>query len=292
MTAHATIEERQRCLAAGMNDHISKPIDPDNLFATVGRFCPPAERGAPENRSPDLSPPQPRKEQSEEKPPTPSRLDELTRPEGRTPVPDGIPSIAGLDAQDGLARVRQNQKLYRRLLRQFSEQQGPVISQVTDALSRGDVALAERLAHTLKGLAGNLGAKPVQSAAAVLEKAIRSQAPMAEVEVAMRQVAAVLDPLIAGLSTALNPTLPEISTPVSTSTPGDPAQSRAAAAQLDQLLSEFDPVAADFIETHQAALRPLFNEGTWAEFEKLVQGYSFAEARTQLEPVIKSLPPA
>ncbi len=47
MTAHATIEERQRCLAAGMNDHIAKPIDPDNLFETVARFYTPAQAGAP-----------------------------------------------------------------------------------------------------------------------------------------------------------------------------------------------------------------------------------------------------
>ena len=46
MTAHATIEERQRCLAAGMNDHIAKPIDPGNLFATVGRFYAPADGGS------------------------------------------------------------------------------------------------------------------------------------------------------------------------------------------------------------------------------------------------------
>ena len=46
MTAHATIEERQRCLAAGMNDHISKPIDPDNLFETVGRFYKPRSGAA------------------------------------------------------------------------------------------------------------------------------------------------------------------------------------------------------------------------------------------------------
>ena len=38
MTAHATTEERQRCLAAGMNDHIAKPIDPDHLIETVARF--------------------------------------------------------------------------------------------------------------------------------------------------------------------------------------------------------------------------------------------------------------
>ena len=43
MTAHATVEERERCLAAGMNDHVSKPIDPAALFETVGRFYKPAE---------------------------------------------------------------------------------------------------------------------------------------------------------------------------------------------------------------------------------------------------------
>ena len=46
MTAHATIEERQRCLAAGMNDHVAKPIDPGNLFATVSRFYAPADAGS------------------------------------------------------------------------------------------------------------------------------------------------------------------------------------------------------------------------------------------------------
>ena len=48
MTAHATIEERQRCLAAGMNDHISKPIDPEDLFGTVGRFYRKQQAGAAE----------------------------------------------------------------------------------------------------------------------------------------------------------------------------------------------------------------------------------------------------
>ena len=53
MTAHATIEERQRCLAAGMNDHISKPIDPANLFETVGKFYKPAELAAPADKKPN-----------------------------------------------------------------------------------------------------------------------------------------------------------------------------------------------------------------------------------------------
>jgi hypothetical protein len=69
----------------------------------------------------------------------------------------------------------------------------------------------------------------------------------------------------------------------------DLAQSREAATQLIKLLSEFDPGAADFIEANHAALRPLFAGEAWTQFEKLVQGYSFADAQAQLEQALKSL---
>jgi hypothetical protein len=71
-----------------------------------------------------------------------------------------------------------------------------------------------------------------------------------------------------------------------------PAQSREAAAQLQKLLAEFDPGAADFIEANQSALRPLFTGDSWAEFEKLVQSYSFADAQAQLEQASKNFSPA
>ena len=107
MTAHATIEERQRCLAAGMNDHISKPIDPAALFDAVGRFYQPAE-GAPATHQPSSAAPQ-----------------------------DALPSIAGLDIGDGLARVAGNQKLYVKILRQFVEQQGSRAIRSPRARERG-----------------------------------------------------------------------------------------------------------------------------------------------------------
>ena len=95
-------------------------------------------------------------------------------------------------------------------------------------------------------------------------------------------------PLVAELRAALDPTAagaPEPSTPA---TPANPAESREAAAQLTALLSELDPGAADFVETNHAALRPLFDDGTWQEFEKLVQGYAFADAQAQLEQALES----
>ena len=72
-------------------------------------------------------------------------------------------------------------------------------------------------------------------------------------------------------------------------TVASPEQSREAAARLIKLLSEFDPDAVDFIEVNRAALHPLFNDGKWPQFEKLVQGYAFADAQAQLEQALKSL---
>ncbi len=263
MTAHATLEERQHCLAVGMNEHVSKPIDPANLFETVGRFYKPSAS----TQSAKVAEP----------------VHNLTAEE--------IPAIAGLDTKDGLTRVAGNRKLYLKLLRQFAEQQGQIVSEISTALSKGDTALAERHAHTLKGVAGNIGAKPIQAAASHLEKLIREKAAAAAIETAKQQVAAVLEPLIAGLKQIVDTSTPQTPIPT-TAAPVNPAQTRETAAQLNKLLAEFDPGAADFIETNRAALQPLFADGTWASFEKLVQGYSFAEAQVQLEQALKNFSPA
>jgi len=276
MTAHATIEERQRCLAAGMVDHISKPIDPESLFETVGRFYKPSA-GSPHKPGPI----------------TPTPANEPAKTENKAPQPLDLPSIAGLDTRDGLMRVAGNRKLYLKLLRQFAEQQGPSVGQIQTALTQGDGPLAERLAHTLKGVAGNIGAKAVQSAAGALEKAIRDRATQAEVEAAVRSVASDLDPLVAQLRTSLIQEQPIAAVQAEAPPQSvDRAQTSAAGEQLAKLLSDFDPGAADFIEAHQGALAPLFPGASWTGFANLVQAYAFGDAQAQLEQALKSLPAA
>jgi two-component system sensor histidine kinase/response regulator len=272
MTAHATIEERQRCLAAGMNDHISKPIDPALLLETVGRFYKPLSVPLPQKSAGAL--------------PVSSSGGEAAGARGPS---DDLPAIPGLDAKDGLSRVAGNRKLFSKLLRQFVEQQGPAVGQISAAISQGDITLAERLAHTLKGVAGNIGAKIVQSAAGTLEKLIRERTNAEQVESAKKQVAAALDPLCAQLQNGFSGCDPGPAAQETTATK-DPAQSREAATQLAKLLSEFEPGAADFTEANRAALRGLFANDAWLQFEKLVQGYSFAEAQGQLEQALKTLP--
>ena len=137
-------------------------------------------------------------------------------------------------------------------------------------------------------MAGNIGAKAVHSASGALEKLIRDQAPAEDVESALNQMASALDPLLSSLRNAL-PT-PDSKTQ-DEAPAADPAQSREAAEQLAKLLEEFDAGAVDFLELHQPALQGLLR-ADWSRFEKLVQGYSFAEAQTLLELTLKHSPTA
>ncbi len=252
MTAHATIEERHRCLDAGMDDHISKPIDPANLFETVARFYRRAEtQAAPQSGDPLAAP--------------------------------GPP---GLDANDGLKRVAGNRPLYLRLLRDFAEQQGEAVPRIASALAAGDTPLAERLAHTLKGIAGNLGAQDVHAAAGALEKRIRERAAGSDVDAAKKDLATALEPLIHGLQAALPSAAPAREAQPATRPQPPVAQLREAAERLIGLLTDLDPASAEFVEANHDALRPLFDESGWKAFEKHVQEYGFAEARAQLQEAL------
>ena len=146
MTAHAFVEERQRCLDAGMNDHVSKPIDPNTLFSTLNRWA------------------KPRPQQADESP--------VAFPAMRASNDAVLPEIAGVNLAEGLKRVAGNKRLYRDLLVQFATKQGDAAAQIATALEAGDMKLAERIAHTVKGVAGNIGITGIQSAAQKLEQAL------------------------------------------------------------------------------------------------------------------------
>ena len=148
MTANAMDADREMCRQAGMNDHVSKPIDPDAMFATVMKWI------KPRHAQPSQPPAQKVEAASSQK------------------ISD-LPNIDGVDIKDGLKRLGGNSRLYRDLLMKFAAKNSDAGLQITDALHIGDRNTAERIAHTVKGVAGNIGIKPVQLTAEKLEKAIR-----------------------------------------------------------------------------------------------------------------------
>jgi signal transduction histidine kinase/DNA-binding response OmpR family regulator/HPt (histidine-containing phosphotransfer) domain-containing protein/HAMP domain-containing protein len=281
MTAHATIEERQRCLAAGMNDHISKPIDPGVLFETVGRFYKQAANVEGRRARVRPSPGAATDDRSAlEAIPAPNQTAGLAAPgDGRTP--NTLPNISGLDIKDGLARVGGNQKLYLKLLRQFADQQSTVPTQIGAALKSGDRALAERLAHTLKGVAGNIGAKSVQTAAGTVEKLIRDQSGAGEVDPAINNLGNALEPLVGDLRTVLWTEQPTVA--AAPAGPIDPAQVAPVVSQMLKRLSEFDAAATDDFDAHRGLFASIFAPGELSQFEQHLRAYSFAEAQALLE---------
>ena len=268
MTAHATLEERQRCLDAGMNDHVSKPIDPAALFETVGLHY---RRGATGTIGA-------------------SGATGASGAVGAAAAASSseLPALAGLNTVDGLARVGGNRTLYLSLLRQFVDRHGDTVQQVTRALASEDYTLAERLAHSLKGVAGNIGAGEVQSAAGLLEKAIRERSDPSALDSAKMLVGVALVPLVDGLRTVLPQPTP--ATPARTdAAPVSATESRDAASRLLMLLSDFDPDAANFTEAHGAALQALFGPEAWLEFVIMVKDYAFDDARGRLETAVSRL---
>jgi two-component system sensor histidine kinase/response regulator len=254
MTAHATSEERDLCLANGMNGHISKPIDPALLFDTLANVA----------RRP--------------------RAAAIAASKSHAPMPD-VPSIDGLDCADGLRRVGGNVKLYVKLLREFASQQANVVKQIHAALDANDIDSAARLAHTLKGVAGNLGAGPVQVAAATVEGQLRDAAATGGRIAALENLAAALDPLLARIRETLT-TDAAATAPVSAV---DPTKTRAVAKQLAKLLDDFDTNAVTFIEQNEALMRPAFDAVTWDQLFRHVQGFAFADARILLDEAMTRL---
>jgi len=262
MTAHATVEERNRCLAAGMNDHISKPIHPTLLFETVARHYRPAIAAQPA-RVPETA---------------------ATRAGASSaesivsaPAPGVLPEVEGLDTADGLRRVGGNRKLYLDLLRQFVAAEHDAPARIREQLAGGDGAAAERTAHTIKGVAGNLGARDVQAAADKLERALKDGTSPADAW--CDRLESALSPLIRGVRAALDAQPAAVAAGERTV---DPTMVGETIARMHKGLAEFDPAAVEYLGSDLAYFRAVCEAPALAEFEQFVATYAFAEAHALL----------
>jgi two-component system sensor histidine kinase/response regulator len=235
MTANAMQADRQRCLDAGMVDFVAKPVEPAQLFGTLLKWV----KRDPNQGTSTASLPVAAWFGSS--PASPSRASTLPQ------------AIAGLDMQAGLRRALGKADRYAAMLRGFVADQGDADSQIATAVAANDTALAERLAHTLKGLAGNIGATLVRDQAEALEQLLRKH-QIDEAMQLMPSLQAALRAQIDAIGLALPP-LPNHTPATAARAEPDQALLKNVLDRLGDLLRDDDPGASRLLLDHTEMLQ-------------------------------------
>jgi two-component system sensor histidine kinase/response regulator len=222
MTANALLSDQEKCIQAGMNDHVAKPIDTAQLFQKIAHWTKKKPGTIPEKAlldAPALSP---------------SANEALANNIGT------IPNFPGIDTQTGLSRLGGNQKLYRQLLVKFHKNHQHAIIEIRHALDHGDMKAAELLVHTIKGAAGNLGIQDAYVSASALEAELRGKGPDSA-ELLIKQLEQALEQAFASIS-------------LSEKTPDDVKSSNPGGADMSQLTPMLNDLKYLLLDNNMDAL--------------------------------------
>ena len=252
ITANAMVADRAKALAAGMNEYVSKPIDPRELYEAIQRWFKPSSQ--PSSPSVDV-------------PLSKSSPDEAP-----------IGNLDGIDVDDGLRRVAGNHALYRDLLLKFRQSQARAAQDIRDALAARDRARSERIAHTVKGIAGTIGAKELQTAAGSLEVSFRSADPP-PCEPALTAFAIALDRVVSSIAKFAEAERKEPASP--------PMRDLAAIvpklAQLESLLKNDDFDARSILEELLPHFQSTRHAGLFEALTRKVTSYDFDAALAEFQ---------
>src|SRR5690606_2132026 len=248
MTANAMQADKARCREAGTDDHIAKPLDVQQLFMTLQRSIRnPAVAVTPTLQAIEAAP---------------------------------LPQTAGLPLAGALRRLGVDRALLRKWLQRFHDSQAAVAEQIRSALARLEQEEAVRLAHTLKGLAGNIGAHDLMHLAAELEAALRHQ-QQDQVPAALAAVETDVADLIAALQMhQVAAAAADVNSPSGVVVPASVSNGLR---ELQRLLADDDGAAGEQL----AALMPQLEQGGLAEFaaalQQAVDRYDYDQALQQLQ---------
>jgi len=281
MTAHAMAEERERCLAEGMNDHLTKPIDPEALYQALDRWCP---RPTATGSAPPAAVAGPV--------PGTAGWEPTAGPRTDNPLPA---AIEGLDLAAGLSRVANKPLIYLKLLRMFESDHAQAASIVRQALVADDRELALRTLHSMKGVAGNIGATAVSAAARDLETLVAERGEAAAIETALATFEDRLGRQVASLRIALasNPAIALASQAPASATQFEPtrlASLRPGLETLREQVAQSDAGAGDTLETLLDPLRVAVPGDQLQALERSIDRYDFDRAQELLDAWLGETP--
>jgi PAS domain S-box-containing protein len=258
MTANAMSGDREVCLDSGMQDHISKPIDPANMFSTLARWVKPAKPKAFTKKQGDAN--------------------------GGEAKPDLPPEITGIDTKSGMLRIGGKMDRYMVILSKFLLNQRESDKDIKTAILNKDFLTAKRIAHTLKGVSGTIGAASLQQKAQVYESAIGEETDPEYLDGLLEIVSLELAKICEALEVALKKEQAE------TKLDNEPQETDETVEMRNEILREiaaqvasFDAEAEDTIAKLRSGHIPQDMVGLVDKLEKQVAQYDFGKAAETIQ---------